>query len=163
MGSGAGLPGIVLAIVSPPARVTLLESNGKKAGFLERAIAVLELDNASVVNLRAETAGQDPSYRERFDCAVARAIAPLPALVELAAPFLRVGGKALFQKSAAIQSEIDEAAGAARQVGLGTADILPVDVESLSPRVIIRYRKTSATPGRLPRRPGIPGKRPLSN
>lgn len=163
VGSGAGLPGIPLAIVSPSTQVTLLESNGRKARFLERSVEALELDNASVVNLRAETAGQDPSYREQFDCAVARAVAPLPILVELTAPFLRIGGRALFQKSAGIESEIAEAASAAAQLGLGTADVFQVDGSSPSNHVIVCYRKTSATPARLPRRPGIPAKRPLGN
>src|SRR5712691_10188080 len=99
VGSGAGLPGIPLKIARPEIRVTLIESDQAKAAFLVHACATLRLENVEVVARRAEEAGRDPRLREKFDVAVARALAPLPVLVELCLPLVRVGGRLLAQKT----------------------------------------------------------------
>src|SRR5258708_38318469 len=99
VGSGAGLPGIVLKIARPELEVTLIEADQAKAAFLVHACAMLRLENVAVVARRAEEAGHDPALREKFDVAVARALAPLPVLVELCLPFVRVGGRLLAQKT----------------------------------------------------------------
>src|SRR5260370_2947636 len=99
VGSGAGLPGIPLKIARPDLEVTLIEADQAKAAFLVHACAVLRLENIQVVARRAEEAGHDPMLREKFDVAVARALAPLPVLVELCLPLVRVGGRLLAQKT----------------------------------------------------------------
>jgi len=101
VGSGAGLPGLPIKIARPDLDVTLIESDQAKAAFLVHACAALGLEHVEVVARRAEEAGHDPRLREAFDVAVARALAPLPVLVELCLPLVRVGGRLLAQKTQA--------------------------------------------------------------
>src|SRR5690242_7443400 len=98
VGSGGGLPGLAIKIARPDLEVTLVEADGAKAAFLVSAAAKLGL-GIDVVARRAEEAGHDPRYRERFDVATARALAPMRTLVELCLPFVRVGGRLLAQKT----------------------------------------------------------------
>src|SRR5258708_22225930 len=109
VGSGAGLPGIPLKIARPELEVTLIEADQTKAAFLVHACATLRLENVEVVARRAEEAGHDPALREKFDVAVARALAPLHLLVELCLPLVRVGGRLLAHKT----TDHDPAAAAA--------------------------------------------------
>jgi len=111
VGSGAGLPGLPIKIARPDLRVTLIEADQAKAAFLVHASAALGLEGVEVVARRAEDAGQDPALREAFDVAVARALAPLPVLVELCLPLVRVGGRLLAQKTEA--EEVASASNAA--------------------------------------------------
>src|SRR5260370_22991969 len=101
VGSGAGLPGLPIKIARPDLDVTLIESDQAKAAFLVHACTALGLEHVEVVGRRAEEAGHDPRLRDAFDVAVARALAPLPVLVELCLPLVRVGGRLLAQKTAA--------------------------------------------------------------
>ena len=95
VGSGGGLPGLPLKIARPGLSLALVESDQAKAAFLVRACATLGLDDVEVLARRAEEVGQDRRYREVFDVAVARALAPMPVLVELCLPLVRVGGRLL--------------------------------------------------------------------
>ncbi len=113
VGSGAGLPGIPIKIARPDLEVALIEADQAKAAFLVHACAALGLENIHVVARRAEDAGHDPALREAFDVAVARALAPLPVLVELCLPLVRVGGRLLAQKT-----EAEKADSAARAIQL---------------------------------------------
>src|SRR6266576_6370663 len=99
VGSGGGLPGLPLKIVRPDIAVTLVEADSGKAAFLVQACARLGLFDVEVVARRAEEVGHDARYRESFDVAVARALAPLPVLVELCLPLVRIGGNLLAQKT----------------------------------------------------------------
>ena len=100
IGSGAGLPGMVLAIARPSMKVTLVESIGKKCRFLENTIAALEMsDRVTVVCERAETIAHFRKFRELYDFATARAVGALPVVAELCIPFLQVGGSLLAQRS----------------------------------------------------------------
>src|SRR3989441_11912174 len=99
VGSGGGLPGLPLKIARPSLAVTLIEADHAKAAFLVQACARLDLDAVEVLARRAEEGGQDQRYRESFDVAVARAVAPVPVLVELCLPLVRVGGRLLAQKT----------------------------------------------------------------
>jgi 16S rRNA (guanine527-N7)-methyltransferase len=92
VGSGAGIPGVVLALLLPELEVTLLESDRRKAAFLIHVAGMLRLGNVTVLARRAEEAGHDPALRERFDLAVSRAAAPPALLCELALPLLTIGG-----------------------------------------------------------------------
>lgn len=160
VGSGGGLPGLALKIARPDLRLTLIESNGRKAAFLEHAAAVLELEDVQVVARRAEEAGQDPSLRECFDAAVARALAAMPVLVELCLPFVRVGGVLLAMKAAA-GDEVDAARPAVAELG-GELEAIVAAPSALRDRgEIVIVRKIAPTPAAYPRRPGVPGRRPL--
>lgn len=158
VGTGAGFPGLVFAIVRPSWSMTLIEATGKKVRFLEHVVQELGLPHVSPVHARAEDAGHDPVYRDAFDVAVARAVASLPALLELCAPLLRRGGVAIFPKSASIDEEVAAGRRAAPLVGmqLDGDEILPAS----STRLITAV-KTGNTPGRYPRRAGIPAREPL--
>lgn len=151
LGSGAGTPGVPIAVVCPELRVLLVEASRKKAGFLEVVLRELGLVNADVLHTRAETLGRDPAHRERYDAVTARAVAGLPVLVELALPLLRVGGVGVFPKEAEVAAEVGRASAALRVLG-GAAEVRG--------RLAI-VRKIAPTPAAYPRRPGVPARRPL--
>lgn len=158
LGSGAGVPGIAVAVTRPRARVVLVEPSQRRAGFLEIVLRDLELRNAEVVSARAEALGRAPEHRERYDAVTARALAPVRVLVEYALPLLRIGGAAVFPKGRAAAGEVAAAARALRRLG-GAAEVYP----SASPRVspIVVVRKIAPTPPEYPRRAGVPARRPL--
>ncbi len=160
VGSGAGFPGIPLKIARPDLAVTLLEAASRKAAFLELAAAEIGAV-LSVVEARAEQAARDPIWRERFDVAVARAVAPLPALCELVLPFLRRGGKAVLLKGPSVTSEVDDGARASAMLGGGHPELMVSRLPGGARRVIVTIEKVAATPPDYPRRPGVPAKRPL--
>ncbi|MDQ2961242.1 MAG: 16S rRNA (guanine(527)-N(7))-methyltransferase RsmG, partial [Candidatus Dormibacteraeota bacterium] len=92
IGSGGGIPGVVIAVLRPDLAVTLVEADRRKAGFLVHVSGLLDLANVTVLSRRAEELGHDPAHREGYDAAVSRAAAPPPLLCELALPLLKVGG-----------------------------------------------------------------------
>jgi len=162
IGSGAGFPGLPIKIARPGLRLTLLESNEKKAAFLERVITELSLDGAGVVTARAEDAGRLPEHRAAYALVLARAVAPLRVLAELALPFLAIDGVLAAPKGSAALREVREAQAALEKLG-GTVEealLLKVPGQERAPTLLI-VRKTGETPQRYPRRPGIPRKRPL--
>ena len=106
IGSGAGFPGLVLKICCPDLDITLVESIKKKAAFLTQTAAFLGLDGVNVIERRAEQLGHETQYREQFDVATARAVAPLPALLELCLPLLSVGGCFIAYKGPQVDEEI---------------------------------------------------------
>ena len=164
VGAGAGFPGIPLAIARPDLEITLLESTGKKCRFLEHAIGELALARVSVDCRRAELAGKDPAMREAFDIAVTRAVAEVAVASELCLPFVKRGGLALMMKGPRGDAEVARAKVAIETLGgqmvLMRHLTLPTPTGSAE-RVIVGVRKTDPTPGRYPRGPGIPAKRPL--
>ncbi len=155
VGSGAGLPAIPVAIATG-FRVTLVETTIKKARFLEATLHELDL-TGDVVAGRAEIAAHDPQLRERFACGTARAVALAPTVAELLLPFVAAGGCALLQRGTFDRRERDALADAALMLGAVVESETIVDGE----RRIVVVRKESPTPGKFPRRPGIPEKRPL--
>ena len=162
IGSGAGFPGLPIKIVRPALRLTLLEANAKRAAFLERLVQRLSLERVTVVNDRAEQVAHNPEHREAYDLVLARAVAPLPTLVELTLPFLRLGGVLAAPKGSGAPREVREAAAALRACGGHVESIHPLQIPGAetSPTLVI-VRKASDTPQRFPRRTGIPAKRPL--
>lgn len=163
VGSGAGLPGIPLAIAFPGWRVTLLEATGKKAQFLDTAVHDLGLENARVLQGRAEDLGRDPEERESYDLCVARAVAVTAALLELTLPFVARGGHAILYKSLAGLSDEVAAAEPARVVlGAAAPAVIPIDLAPGDARCLVRYSKQARTPEWLPRRAGVPEQRPLT-
>jgi 16S rRNA (guanine527-N7)-methyltransferase len=155
VGSGAGFPAIPVAIAAG-VPVTLVESTAKKARFLRETLAAFGLAG-EVVAERAERAARDPSLRERFASATARAVALAPAVAELLVPLLAVGGAAILQRGRLEEAE--------RRALEDAALVLGARVESEhaleGDRRIIVLRKEHPTPTRFPRRIGIPEKRPL--
>ncbi len=162
VGSGAGFPGVPIAIARPAWRVVLLEATRKKVRFLEALATELGLRNVEVHWGRAEDAAHDPAHRERYDVAVARALAPLPVLLELCLPFVRPGGYLLAPKGADPHPEVEAAARALKMLGGCLEEIAPVRVPLLDERrTLVIVRKEHPTPPSFPRPPGRPAKRPL--
>jgi 16S rRNA (guanine527-N7)-methyltransferase len=159
VGSGGGLPGLPLKIALPSLRMTLVEADQAKAAFLVRACAALGLQDVEVVARRAEDVGRDPLYRDSFDVAVARALAPMPVLVELCLPLVRVGGRLLAQKT-----EGEDMAGANRAIdALGGSLNGVVAAPSAARRAgtVVIVDKVRPTPPAYPRRSGVPSRKPL--
>ena len=117
IGTGAGFPGIPLKILLPNIQLTLVESVGKKADFCRHVVEVLNLDKVEVLTCRAEEMGQDRNHRERYDWAVARAVAALPVLAEFLLPLVKIGGSILAQKGEAGPAEAHAADKAIRLLG----------------------------------------------
>ena len=162
VGSGAGLPGLPIKIARPDLRLTLLEANEKKAAFMERVIAELSLDGASVLSARAEEAGRLPEHRASYALVLARAVAPLRVLAELALPFLAIGGVLAAPKGSAAPREVREAQAALEELGGALEETARLTAPSRGRALtLLMVRKTGETPERYPRRPGIPRKRPL--
>lgn len=160
VGSGAGLPGLPLKIARPDLELTLIEADQDKAAFLVHACATLGLAGVEVVARRAEEAGHDPRLREAFDAAVARALAPLPVLVELCLPLVRVGGRLLAQKT---EGEDPAAAGHAIELMGGALAVVHASPSGARRTgTVVVVDKVRPTPAMYPRRPGVPARKPLS-
>jgi 16S rRNA (guanine527-N7)-methyltransferase len=162
VGTGAGFPGLALKIARPDLDVTLVEATGKKVAFLRHVIALLGLEGVEALHARAEDIGRDGRYRGRYDLATARAVAALPALLELCLPLLRTGGRALFPKGADLGTELAEGNRAAALLGgrIDEAALLPGESDEPVTRLVIAV-KIAETPTRFPRRSGVPAKEPL--
>ena len=157
VGTGAGFPGVPLLIVNPTLRVTLADSLQKRITFLKTLCAELGL-TATCLHMRAEDMGRDPKYRETFDAALTRAVAPLPVLLELTLPLVRVGGQSICYKGETY-AELPLAANAAHVLG-GTLSQVPVPAD-YGVRNLILCTKKTPTPSVYPRKAGIPVKKPL--
>ena len=165
LGAGAGVPGIPLAVAVPAAKLTLLDAAAGKCAFLEAAVVAAGLGaRAAVVCARSEqhaAAGQPG--REAYGVVLARAVAPLPALVELAAPLLALGGVLLASKTGrAVREEGPGGAAVARLCGLAALPVFVLSRSSLDDAVCAVYERVAATPKRLPRREGQAVKHPLA-
>jgi 16S rRNA (guanine527-N7)-methyltransferase len=159
VGSGGGLPGLPLQIARPDLEVTLIEADEAKAAFLVRACAELGLSGVDVVARRAEAVGRDAGYRERFDVAVARAVAPMPVLAELCLPLVRVGGWLLAQKTE--REEVASSLRAIELLGGSLVAVLPAPSKARRSGTVVAISKVRPTPSEYPRRPGIPARKPL--
>jgi 16S rRNA (guanine527-N7)-methyltransferase len=159
LGSGAGFPGLPLAVALPSARVSCVESNGRKCAFISAAIEACGLRNAVAVHARAE---DWPAGRDSCDLVTARALAPLAVVAEYASPLLTIGGSLVAWRGR--RDSEDEAAGARAAGELGLEPVQIVRVEPY-PGALHRHlhvlRKVTPTPERFPRRPGMARKRPL--
>lgn len=160
VGTGAGFPGVPLAIALPSARVTLLDSLGKRVDFLRESCRALGLENVECVHERAEDFARE--RRESFDLAVSRAVAALPMLCELCLPLVRVGGAFWAMKSVDTREEISAAQNAVRLLGgrMETVRDYTVPTTEVVHRVVC-IRKTAPTPKKYPRRFALIKKQPL--
>ena len=162
VGAGAGFPGLPLKIAFPEIQLSLVESVGRKAAFLEHLVMTLGLSGVDVYTGRAEALAHQPELRESFDLAVTRGVAKLATLAEYTLPFCRTGGKVVALKHGGIEGELAAAAHALEVLGGRLGDVSPVDVSGLTDnRVVVTVEKTGTTPEQYPRRPGMPAKRPL--
>lgn len=162
VGTGAGFPGIPLKILFPDIALTLVESVKKKAAFLDHLVDCLGLDGVEVIAERAEVMAHDERYRERYDVVVSRGVADLATLAELTLPFCVVGGLFIAMKKGDIENEVMAADNAIHTLGGRLREERRVELKELGEdRVLVVVDKLASTPGRYPRRAGIPKKRPL--
>lgn len=158
LGSGAGFPGIPLAIARPDMDITLMDSLGKRVNFLNEAARRVDL-RVKAVHARAEEAARG-DMRESFDIVTARAVARLGVLCELALPFVKVGGALIAYKGPAAAEELAEAENAMRRLGGGAARIVPCGLPGRDAQLVV-VRKLAPTPRSFPRRPGEAARKPL--
>lgn len=160
VGSGAGFPGVVAKIYKPALRLTLMEPTGKRLDFLRRLCAALGLDGVEFVKERAEEAARK-RWREGFDVAFARAVAPLPMLCEYCLPLVRAGGAFIAMKGPEAGAELDAAQNALRQLGGAHAGTAAFTLPDGSARSLLCFEKISQTPTKYPRAGGVIAKKPL--
>ena len=149
VGCGAGFPGVPLAIACPGAKVTLLDSLTKRMNWLETVLPQLGVENAECITARAEEAVA--TRRESYDYATSRAVARLNILLELTAPYVKVGGAVLAMKGAAAREELEEAKSTISKLGLKIEAVREFSVDGTAHAVIV-LRKVSPTPAKYPRR-----------
>ncbi len=160
VGSGSGVPGIPLKIMETSLQVTLVEAKQRKSAFLEALLPELGMSDVTIVTKRAEEAAHDPHYRETFDYATAKALAPLRTLTELTLPFVRIGGLVVAPKGKEADAEVKEARTALETLhgAVRSVDLIPL---AQPEQYVVLIDKELPTPERFPRRPGMPAKRPL--
>lgn len=160
VGTGAGFPGLPIAIACPDCQVTLLDSLGKRVDFLQEVCAALSLSNVTCVHARAEEYVQ--SCREQYDIAASRAVAELRTLSELCLPYVKPGGLFLAMKSVDTEEELTAAQPAIRLLGAQTERIIdcPLPSTEITHRLIV-LRKRTPTPQKYPRRFAVIKKQPL--
>lgn len=156
VGSGAGFPGIVLAILNPKLNITLLDSLNKRVNYLNNLISILDLKNVVAIHGRAE----EFKDKEKFDRVTARAVAALPTLAEYLLPFIKIGGKAIIYKGADFFEEVESAQNAIKMLGCQTEEIKRYKyLDNL--RSLIILRKIDHSPTKFPRPGNQPRKNPL--
>ena len=161
VGTGAGFPGLPIAI-SSKAEVTLLDSLNKRVNFLNSISTELGLNNVNTIHGRAEEMGANQKYREKYDIAVSRAVAPMNVLVEYLLPFVKIGGICICMKGPKADEELKEAKRAIKLLGgeIIKQEKLKLDNEKMGRNLII-IKKVSTTAKKYPRKPGMPAKQPL--
>ena len=162
IGTGAGFPGIPLAIMNKNNEITLMDSLNKRIVFLNDVINKLKLTNVKAIHSRAEELARNKTYREKYDVAVSRAVANLSTLVEYMLPFVSVGGKCICMKGPNIEEELKNAKNAIKELGGEITKIenfkLP---ESDNERNIVIIKKVKETSNKYPRKSGTPSKEPI--
>lgn len=163
VGTGAGFPGIPLKIIYPSMQLTLVESVGKKTAFCQHIVDVLNLEKVDILNERAEVIGNLPEHREKYDWALARAVASMPILMEYLLPLVQIGGRALAMKGESGPAEAHSADQGIYLLGGHLRQLIPLHLPGVEEdRYLVVIDKVAATPDKYPRRVGIPSKRPLS-
>lgn len=162
VGSGAGFPGIPLAIAKPKAQLTLLDARKKRAIFMQEAIVELGLKNVEIICDRAETVARKQHYREQYDIACARAVATMPVLLEYLVPFVKMGGEVVLYKTATPEDEIFASCNAVKVLGIEELLVRTYTVFGENANYsIVSGRKIHQSPTKYPRKSGTPTKRPL--
>ena len=162
VGTGAGFPGLPLAISLSDMRISMLDSTARKLRFIDAAGQALGLENIRTVHARAETAGRDDAHRGTYDFVVARAVGRLPALMECTLPLAKRGGAVIAMQGASAHNDARQAAKAIATLGGELDEIAEVRLPTMDkPRHLVIARKTGKTPRRYPRQPGIPARDPI--
>ena len=162
VGTGAGFPGIVLKLLYPNLRLTLVESVGKKANFCQHIVDTLQLKDVEILHARVEDIGQQPAHREKYDWAVARAVANMPILAEYLLPLVKIGGAMLAQKGESGPAEAQSAEKAFKILGGNLRQLVKVELPGVADeRYLVIIDKIAATSKTYPRKAGIAAKKPL--
>jgi 16S rRNA (guanine527-N7)-methyltransferase len=161
LGTGGGVPGLVLALARPDRRWVLVDSIRKKLDAVRRFAAELGLRNVEAVAERAEVLGHNPALREAHALVTARACAALPVLAEYALPLLAVGGRLVAWKGPIADDELRAGTAAAAILGGGAPSVVAAGFEALGEHRFVLVTKVAPTPPGYPRRPGDPSRRPL--
>ena len=162
LGTGAGFPGIPLAIMNESLKITLVDSLNKRLIFLQEVINELNLKNVELVHARAEEFGQNKKYREKFDISTSRAVANLSTLSEYLIPLVKENGKILCMKASDAEEEIEQAKKAMNVLGgtIKNVEIFNLPQSDIG-RTIITIEKIKNTPAKYPRKAGTPSKEPI--
>lgn len=161
IGTGAGFPGVVLLIARPDLKITLMDSTNKRLVFVQSVVDALGL-NANVVHSRAEEAGKNPAFREKYDFVTARAVANMQTLSEYCLPFLKVGGLFAAMKGAKASDELSVAKGAIKILGGQVHSAKEFNLFDCGERSILCVKKISQTPSKYPRPSAQIAKKPLA-
>lgn len=160
VGTGAGFPGMVLAIVRPDLHLTLFDSLNKRLVFLQQLAQELDI-KVDCVHARAEEAGVNPLYRERFDVVVSRAVARMSVLAELTLPFVRVGGELIALKGPDALAELKDGKRAISILGGAETRLLQSNAFEGQQHNFVIIKKRKPTPKGYPRKAGTPAKDPI--
>ena len=162
VGTGAGLPGMILKLLFPKLHVTLLESSSKKCHFLQEVCKKLDLSGLEIVSERAEIQGHKQGYRESYDIVVSRAVSKLNVLAEYCLPFCNMGGVMVAMKGRTVNAELHSAINSISVLGGRVIEVVDCStrIAKLDGRLVV-VLKDSNTPDRYPRRAGMPAKRPI--
>lgn len=162
VGTGAGFPGIPLAIMNDSLKITLVDSLNKRINFLNEVCNKINLENIKAIHARAEEFGKDNNYRESYDVAISRAVANLTVLAEYLLPLVKVGGKIICMKGPDIEEELKQAKSAIDILGgkFERCDNFCLPKSDISRNIII-INKIKETPKKYPRKAGTPAKTPL--
>ncbi len=162
VGTGAGFPGLVLALARPGLQVTLLDAQQKRLDFLEAVCGTLKAGNVTTVHMRAEDGARRPELRGKFDIAAARAVAPANILCEYLLPYVRTGGYALCWKGPGLRDELESGRRAAFLLGGQMQEPVPYTIEGRDwEHLLLPVRKERPTPKGYPRKAGTPKQKPL--
>ena len=162
VGTGAGFPGLALAIVFPRLRVTLLDSTAKKLRFIDQAGQALGLENIRTLHIRAEDAGRHPKHRGAYDIVTARAVAKMPTLMEYMLPLAKIGGQVIAMQGSRAYEETNRAAKAIARLGGELFAIEEIRLPTLDqPRYLVVIDKIKRTPKDYPRQAGAPSRQPI--
>ena len=161
VGTGAGFPGLVLKIVRPDLKITLLDSLNKRLIFLNDVIEKLGLSEIETVHLRAEEAGKSKAHREMYDYATARAVAALPVLLEYCVPLVKKGGYFVSMKGPSASAESALCDNAVKTLGVEKPNIICETLKDDEQRAFVCFKKISHTPPKYPRKPSDISKQPL--
>ena len=162
VGTGAGFPGIPLAIIYSNSRFVLLDSLNKRINFINEVVSSLSLRNVETIAGRAEDYARNTLYREQFDLCVTRAVAGINLLSEYSLPFVKIGGSCIPYKSSDIDEELDNGKNAISILGGEYDRVVKVLIPNTDyERSLVVINKTNPTPDKYPRKAGTPKKKPL--
>ena len=161
LGTGAGFPGIPLAIVYPNLNLTLIDSLNKRIKFIQEVCENLGLENVNAIHSRAEDIARNRDYRESFDICVSRAVANLASLSEYCLPLVKLGGSFISYKSKGYDIEVNEAKNAIKLLGGEIKDSIKFELGEYGERILLDIKKIKSTSNKYPRKAGLPTKEPL--